>query len=617
MAAVWAQHRETMLARVDTLERAATELDSGAVPPALNEEAIQAAHQLAGTAGGFGFSRTSELARDVETTLRDAAVTSDAVPELASAIAEMQADLSRPTFTATVERTAAPPPPPGAAASVASLPLVLLVMSDGERAERIRTEAVRRGLRVDATARLDDVPVRMHREEPQVVVLDTACEGDPLGLLGNLRIPVLVAAAADTLELRQEAAQLGAAALVAPEATPGAIADEVVLLLQRQTPAASRVLLAGVGDDELRAGLLEAGLDVVAGGDDIVADLRSSRPDAIVLEDPDLCRAVRTDTRWSVAPILLLSADLTLDEAFAAGADDLAATPEEAIVRLRGRLGRFRAHAALTESDAPTGLANRRASTTAIGAQLRMAERLGKPVCLTMLDVADDATLRAAGAALRHGLRDEDVVARWGERHLIVSMFGIERQGSIDRIGRLLSKAGMNGYRGGVAEFPGDGANLEGLYAAAAQAAFDADDDKLGGAGRGPGSAQQVDVAIIEDDEATSEMISRLLTERGHRCWRFSNGAGAVAMLAGASPRVRASVVLLDLNLPAVDGMELLTLISREGLLRTTRVMVYSASDNQVLKDRARELGAVDYIVKPAPFEQIAVRIDELLGRRR
>ncbi len=86
-------------------------------------------------------------------------------------------------------------------------------------------------------------------------------------------------------------------------------------------------------------------------------------------------------------------------------------------------------------------------------------------------------------------------------------------------------------------------------------------------------------------------------------------------MLLGDRPRVRARVILLDLNLPAVDGMELLTLFQREGILRSSRTLVVSAHDDATTIERARSLGAIDYIVKPIDLDALSVKVDEALGR--
>jgi diguanylate cyclase (GGDEF)-like protein len=329
-------------------------------------------------------------------------------------------------------------------------------------------------------------------------------------------------------------------------------------------------------------------------------------------------------------------------EAFAAGADDcVPAGSDELVARVRGHLDRFRVHQARGESDALTGLQNRRTASAAISGHIRMAERLGKTLCLAQVDIdqlsrinerhgrsAGDAVLRRLGDTLRRTFRSEDVIARWGGEELVLGLFTLDREGGIQRISDVLRRfrdeefAGEDGpfsvtFSAGVAEYPTDGTDLEALSRAADEALYAAKTagrDQVVGAG-GSQSSQQVDVAIVEDEDAASELISHMLTHRGHRCWRFSNGAGAATLLGGSEPKVRARVVLLDLNMPAVNGMELLGMLQRDDVLRTTKVIVVTASDDTETRARTRTLGAVDYLVKPVEPADLVEAVDRALGR--
>ena len=139
-------------------------------------------------------------------------------------------------------------------------------------------------------------------------------------------------------------------------------------------------------------------------------------------------------------------------------------------------------------------------------------------------------------------------------------------------------------FSAGVAQYPADGADLESLYDAADQALYAAKRngrDQVAGAGTGTHGHPAGRRRRHRGRGRHLRAVRPTLNGRGLRCWRFSNGAGAVAMLLGERPRVRARVVILDLNLPAVDGMELLTLFSREGMLRGSRVIIASADERR------------------------------------
>jgi diguanylate cyclase (GGDEF)-like protein len=623
LARIWGQHSDAMYARVDTIAAA---LVDGSKRPAARD----AAHQLAGTVGTFGFPRASELARTLEQMLVDAA---DDRATMGRLVGELRAELDDPPFIATTTADPAADAPP----TLAPLPRVLLVTEDDVGAERLRTEAGRRGMAVDA-APVEEMLGRAERDRPDVVVLDIGGSAEAVGALAERGVAVVVLADAPELAERLEIARGGAAACVDRGSTPAEVMDQVALAIQTRAEVGERVLL--VGTDEADA-LVAEGFEVEVAGDDVWAELERVSPALIVLaEDHDLCRVLRNAPRWAVVPVIMVSDDPA--EAFAAGADDcVPAESDELAARVRGHLERFRAHQAHGETDALTGLQNRRTASAAISGLIRMAERLGKTLCLAQVDVdqisrvnelhgrsAGDAVLRRLGDTLRRTFRNEDVIARWGGEELVLGLFSLDREGGIQRISDVLRRfrdeefAGEDGpftvtFSAGVAEYPTDGADLEALSRAADEALYAAKTagrDQVAGAG-GSQSSQQVDVAIVEDEDAASELMSHMLTQRGHRCWRFSNGAGAATLLGGSEPKVRARVVLLDLNMPAVNGMELLGMLQRDDVLRTTRVIVVTASDDPETRTRTRALGAVDYLVKPVEPAALTHAVDRALGR--
>jgi diguanylate cyclase (GGDEF)-like protein len=448
-------------------------------------------------------------------------------------------------------------------------------------------------------------------------------------------------------------ARTGAAGFVDRSSTPVEVMDQVALTLQRKALVGARVLMVGA-DPRAREAVEAGGLEVEATDDPhgLWDELQRVNPALVVLaaDSPDisgyeLCRVLRNAPRWSFVPIVMLTdGPEAAEQVFAAGADDCvhaAAVEAELAVRVRSHLERFRVHQALAETDALTGLQNRRTASAAISALIRMAERLGKSFCLVQIDIdhfkrvndvhghiAGDAVLRRLGDMLRRRFRDEDVIARWGGEEFVLGLFSLDRDGGIDRIAEILRRFRAEEFAGehepfsltfsaGVAEYPTDGADLESLYVSADKALYAAKAagrDQVIGAGA-THSTQQVDVAIVEDEDAASELMTHMLTERGQRCWRFSNGASAANLLSGQEPKVRARVILLDLNMPALNGMELLSVLERDGVLRSTNVIMVTASDDADARERTRALGAVDYLLKPVDPDALAAAVDRALGR--
>ena len=103
-------------------------------------------------------------------------------------------------------------------------------------------------------------------------------------------------------------------------------------------------------------------------------------------------------------------------------------------------------------------------------------------------------------------------------------------------------------------------------------------------------------VLIADDDAGIREALGDLLTEEGMEVvGAVANGTEAVEMTATLSP----DVVLMDLRMPAVDGIEATRKIHEAGSL--TQVIILSAYDDPALTKGADEAGAYAYLVKGCP----------------
>lgn len=115
-------------------------------------------------------------------------------------------------------------------------------------------------------------------------------------------------------------------------------------------------------------------------------------------------------------------------------------------------------------------------------------------------------------------------------------------------------------------------------------------------------------ILVVEDDEAIREAVRRGLTDLGHAVLAAATGlAGLETVLAS-----RPDVVLLDLGLPDVDG---LTLISMIRAASQVPIIVITAQDDDPTMVAALDRGADDYVVKPFGTEQVAARIRAVLRR--
>ncbi len=117
-------------------------------------------------------------------------------------------------------------------------------------------------------------------------------------------------------------------------------------------------------------------------------------------------------------------------------------------------------------------------------------------------------------------------------------------------------------------------------------------------------------VLLIEDDLMIGEGLSRALKAEGMTVDWVREGSEAEAALSDGAH----GIVLLDLGLPAADGLELIKAARRAGL--NAPILVITARDG--LDDRVRglDLGADDYLVKPFEVRELIARMRAILRRR-
>ncbi|MDV8053612.1 response regulator transcription factor [Rhodococcus sp. IEGM 1343] len=114
-------------------------------------------------------------------------------------------------------------------------------------------------------------------------------------------------------------------------------------------------------------------------------------------------------------------------------------------------------------------------------------------------------------------------------------------------------------------------------------------------------------IAVVEDDDGLGDALVDALTEVGHTPVRMRRGADA---LLGYHDM---DVVLLDLGLPDMDGLEVLRKLRT---LSSVPVVVLTARDDERSVVRALRGGADDYVVKPARLGELHARLEVAAHRR-
>ena len=122
------------------------------------------------------------------------------------------------------------------------------------------------------------------------------------------------------------------------------------------------------------------------------------------------------------------------------------------------------------------------------------------------------------------------------------------------------------------------------------------------------------DVVIIEDDETLLQMLEYALRNEGRTCSTFTNGRKAVEELLEADTGTRAPIIILDVDLPGVDGFTILQELeqARPGCYQVIVTTVHSSEREQV---KALRSGAVDYVVKPISVPVLLAKVEQLLKR--
>ena len=115
-------------------------------------------------------------------------------------------------------------------------------------------------------------------------------------------------------------------------------------------------------------------------------------------------------------------------------------------------------------------------------------------------------------------------------------------------------------------------------------------------------------ILVVEDDTAISNLISTTLETQNYQYHRAKTGAAAVLEAASCRP----DVIILDLGLPDMDGVDI---IRKVRTWSYTPIIVVSARSEDTDKVEALDAGADDYLTKPFSVEELSARLRATLRR--
>ncbi len=115
-------------------------------------------------------------------------------------------------------------------------------------------------------------------------------------------------------------------------------------------------------------------------------------------------------------------------------------------------------------------------------------------------------------------------------------------------------------------------------------------------------------VLVVEDDRRIADMVIKNLESAGYECHVSSDGGQALADF----ERVRPDLVVLDLGLPGIDGLQVTRRLRRDS---DVAILMLTARTSESDKLLGLELGADDYVTKPFSTAELMARVRALLRR--
>ena len=117
---------------------------------------------------------------------------------------------------------------------------------------------------------------------------------------------------------------------------------------------------------------------------------------------------------------------------------------------------------------------------------------------------------------------------------------------------------------------------------------------------------------LVTDDEPITRMLVKLLLEKADfEVLEAANGRDAVEIAAREHP----DLVLIDLNMPEMDGYEAIARMRKDMSLATMPILVLTSEEGPGVERRVLQLGADDYIMKPFNPDVLLSRVNAVFRR--
>lgn len=124
-------------------------------------------------------------------------------------------------------------------------------------------------------------------------------------------------------------------------------------------------------------------------------------------------------------------------------------------------------------------------------------------------------------------------------------------------------------------------------------------------------------ILVVEDEDVIREVITSQLEEEGYQVIKAINGREALNLLhnpAENNPESNIDLIILDLMLPQVNGLDICRLLRHNG--NSTPILIVSAKVTETDRVLGLEVGADDYLTKPFSMKELIARCRALLRRQ-
>lgn len=116
-------------------------------------------------------------------------------------------------------------------------------------------------------------------------------------------------------------------------------------------------------------------------------------------------------------------------------------------------------------------------------------------------------------------------------------------------------------------------------------------------------------IMLVEDDEISRTLLHQLLQNGGYRIIEADDGLDALKV----AMRERPALILMDVDLPGLDGIGITRRIREDAALRNTFIVMVTAFDTPEIREAAFDAGCNEYFVKPLDATKLKTLLTSVL----